>query len=63
MDTMPEFKTLEEMEEAFYLFKQATELLEGLKEQTALTMRNIKNHIAFMESSQPKNSPKLDIMQ
>ncbi len=60
---MPEFETLEEMQEAFYLFNHARELLEGLKEETAKSMKKIKETIRYIESTSIKNPAKLDIMQ
>ena len=61
--SMPEFESIDEMEEAFYLFKSADELLNTLKDETAKTMKKIKDNIAFIESTHTKNPPKLDIMQ
>lgn len=62
MDAMPQFDTLDEMEEAFYLFQQADKLLNDLKNETARTMRKIKDNISFIESTHITNAPKLDIM-
>lgn len=63
INTMPQFETLEEMEETFYLMKQAKELLEDLKNETAKSMKKIKENIRYIESTRMKSASKLDIMQ
>ena len=60
---MPQFETLEEMQEAFYLFNHARELLESLKNETAQSMKKIKDTIRYIESTNAKTPSKLDIMQ
>lgn len=61
---MPQFETLDEMEEAFYLMNHARELLENLKNDTARTMKKIKENIRYIESTQQTHSSlKLDIIQ
>jgi hypothetical protein len=61
---MPQFETLDEMQEAFYLMNHAKDLLENLKNETAITMKKIKENIRYIESTQQaKTSLKLDIIQ
>ena len=60
---VPEFKTQEEQEEAYYLYIQSYELLTNLKNETLASMKKMKDTIAFIESSYTKSSAKLDIMQ
>ena len=60
---MPKFETLEEMQEAFYLFNHARELLEGLKDETAKSMKKINETIRYIESTSTEIPSKLDIMQ
>ncbi len=60
---MPQFEALDEMQEAFYLFKQAEELLHNLKDETAIAMKKVKDSIRYMESTSIDAAPKLDIMQ
>jgi hypothetical protein len=60
---MPQFETLEEMQEAFYLMNHARELLEGLKDETAKSMKKIKETIRYIESTSTEIPAKLDIMQ
>lgn len=60
---MPKFESLEEMQEVFYLLGHAKKLLENLKNETALSMKKIKDTISYIESTSTINSTKLDIMQ
>lgn len=60
---MPQFETLDEMQEAFYLIKHAKELLESLKDETVKSMKKIKDTIRYLETTQPNNIQKLDIIQ
>ena len=60
---MPQFESLSEMQEAFYLLNHAKELLEGLKDETAKSMKKIKDTIRYIESTSTKNTVNLDIMQ
>lgn len=60
---MPQFETLDEMQEAFYLLNHAKELLESLKDETAQSMKKIKDTIRYLELTQPNNIQKLDIIQ
>jgi len=52
LDAMPEFASLEEMQEAFYLLKQAKELLQTLRADTLTQMNQIKKNIDFLNSTQ-----------
>lgn len=52
MDEMPLFNTLAEMEEAAFLLHQTKALLERNKLQTAQTMKQLKNTIDFLQSTQ-----------
>jgi hypothetical protein len=60
---MPQFETLNEMQEAFYLLNHAKELLKTLKDETAQSMKKIKDTIRYLELTQPNNIQKLDIIQ
>ena len=60
---MPQFKTPNEAEEAFYLFKQAKELLENLKDETVLNMKKVKDSIRYIESTNKSASAQFDILQ
>ena len=63
MESMPQFKELSEMEEAFYLFQQADQLLKDLKNETSMTMKKIKDNISFLDSTHTEDTPRLNILQ
>jgi hypothetical protein len=51
ISSMPQFETLKDMEEAFYLMKQAKAYIETLKDETLKDMNKIKASINFLKSS------------
>jgi hypothetical protein len=51
LDEMPQFDTLEQMEEAAYLLMQSKALLEHHKTETAHTLQLIKSTIDFLKST------------
>lgn len=61
MEEVPQLEKLEDVEQAIFLLKQATELVESLKNETALSMQKIKTHILFLQSTQTPKQTKLDI--
>lgn len=61
MEEVPQLEKLEDIEQAIFLLKQATELVESLKNETALSMQKIKTHISFLQSTQTPKQTKLDI--
>lgn len=61
LDTMPEFETLEEMEEAAFLLQQSKMLLESKKTQTAHTLQQLKNSIDFLKSTQQQTPHTLNL--
>ncbi len=60
---MPQFETLDEMQEAFYLINHAKELLASLKDETAQSMKKIKDTIRYLELTQSNTIQNLDITQ
>ena len=56
-----EFETLEQMIEAQYLLAEATAFIQGLKEQSTATMKQLKKNIDFLKVSERKSSNRLDI--
>lgn len=58
---MPEFDSLNEMEEAAYLLKNALELLRTKREEAKNSMARIKKNIDFMNSTSGKKKNKLNI--
>lgn len=62
LESMPQFSSLEEMQEAFHLIKQAKTLLETLKAETLSQMNQIKKNIDFLNSTQnTQKQNRLDI--
>lgn len=52
IEEMPTFETLEEMEQAAFLFQQIQAFLEDEKSKTSQTMQQIKNTLNFLQSTQ-----------
>ncbi|WP_373072024.1 hypothetical protein [Sulfurimonas sp.] len=61
LETLPEFKSKEEMEKAAYLLKEALALLYKLKDQTSVSMKQIKKNIDFLNSTHGDVKNKLDV--
>lgn len=59
---MPEFQTLQEMQEALYLIKEAEEVLNALKKRTATAMQQLKNNIDFLKATEMAKHNRLDII-
>jgi len=56
-----QFDTVEEMQEAMCLIKQAEEFFCELKNDTALSMQQLKKNIDFLKATQTPTVNKLDI--
>ena len=52
MDSLPQLENTEEIEEALYLIKEASELVYTLKDETSVSMRQMKKNIDFLNSTQ-----------
>jgi hypothetical protein len=61
METTPKFENTKEIETAMYLLREAAELMYTLKDETAVTMRQLKKNIDFLKSTQPQTANKLDL--
>ena len=61
IDSLPEFSDIKEQEEALYLIREATELLNGEKSKTLLQMQQMKKNIEFLESTAKQKTNKLDV--
>jgi hypothetical protein len=61
MDDLPSLNSQEELQEAIALLKEATDLVQGLKDSTAESMAQIKKNINFLKSTQEGRVHKLDI--
>ncbi|MBN2870991.1 MAG: hypothetical protein JXK04_08570 [Campylobacterales bacterium] len=60
-EEMPLFDSPQEMEEAAYLLNQARELMEQNKLQTAQTLKQLKNTLDFLKSTQAHSASSLNI--
>jgi len=61
MDTMPQFDSLEQMEEVYFLIEEAGKIVQDLKGKTLLQMNQIKKNIDFLESTAHSKTNSLDI--
>ncbi|WP_031348061.1 hypothetical protein [Sulfurimonas hongkongensis] len=57
----PKFENTKEIERAMYLLREAMELIYTLKDETALTMKQLKKNIRFIESTQSQTQNRLDV--
>lgn len=51
LDEMPQFETLQQMEEASYLLAQTKTSVEKHKSQTAHVLQQLKNNLNFLKST------------
>ena len=61
LDDIPQLENPNEIEEAIYLLREASELLHSLKDDTQGAMIQMKKNIDFMKSTQEQPAAKLDI--
>lgn len=61
LDNLPELEKAEDIEEAVYLLRSASELLHTLQDETSHSMRQIKKNLQFLRSTDIPTSKKLDI--
>ena len=61
LDDIPQLQSSKEIEEAIYLLKEATSLVESLKDETKASMKQIKKNLDFLRSTDIPTSNKLDI--
>jgi len=61
MDDIPQLKKQEEIENAIYLLKEATTLVEDLKDKTKNSMAQMKKNITFLRATEAPRTSKLDI--
>lgn len=63
IDTMPQFQTVQEMQEALFLIDDAKTKVTTLKNKARLDMKKIKQNIQFLEATHVQSASKIDIMQ
>ncbi len=64
LDTVPEFDPMhdkEEIIEVLYLLREASILVHSLQDKTVATMKQIKNNLLFIESTQGNSSNKFEV--
>ncbi len=61
LDDVPQLQDPKEIEEAIYLLREATSLMERLKDKTKASMKQIKKNLDFLRSTDIPTSKKLDI--
>jgi len=61
LETLPEFKDLQQMQEAQYLIKEAATLVYALKDETMASMQKVKKNLSFLRSTQVESTSNLDI--
>jgi len=61
LDDIPTQHTKDEASEALYLLKEATELVHKLKDETAVSMIQVKKNLSFLRSTETKPKSTLDI--
>jgi len=61
MENIPKLESVDEMQEARYLIKEAQELVYTLQNNTSASMKQIKQNLTFLKSTQELKASKLDI--
>ena len=61
MDELPTLEIKEDVTTAIYLLKEATSLVEALKDDTQNSMIQMKKNINFLKATQAPSIGKLDI--
>jgi len=61
MENIPKLESVDEMQEARYLIKEAQELVYTLQNNTSASMKQIKQNLTFLKSTQEPKVSKLDI--
>ena len=62
LDDLPNLSDPKEIESAIYLLREASEILHTLKDETALSMIQIKKNIDFLRSMESDTASKFDVM-
>ncbi len=59
--TIPEPKNISETKEFMFLIQEALVIFQELKNETAISMQNIKKRLSFLDSTQGIKTSKIDI--
>ncbi len=58
---IPSFSNLDEANQALFLVKEATVVIENLQNETSAQLRHLKKHIEFLDSTHESQATNLDI--
>ena len=61
MENLPQLEKSEDIEQAVYLLKEATSLVQGLKDETQASMIQMKKNRNFLNATQAPRANKFDI--
>ena len=61
VEDIPQLEKKEDINQAIYLLKEATELVLSLQNETSTSMKQMKKNINFLKSTEHKTSNRLDI--
>lgn len=61
MGELPQLKDKKEIEEVLYLLKEATSLMNTLKDETSSSMKQVKKNLDFLRSTDIYTAKRLDI--
>lgn len=61
LENLPKLEDKDEIEQAIYLLREASELVHTLKDETAATMKQLKKNMDFLKSTETQKTNKLDI--
>lgn len=61
LEEMPQFETLQQIEEASYLLAQTKSVVEKNKSQTAHVLQQLKNSLNFLKSTQTEPPSSLNL--
>jgi len=61
LENIPTLSDAKEIENAIYLLKEATAIIQVLKDETAASMLQIKKNIDFLDATRNDKQNKLDI--
>ncbi len=61
MDNLPQLENKKDIDSALCLVQEATSLVQGLKDSTEASMKQMKKNILFLNSTQAPSANKFDI--
>ena len=61
MDNLPQLDSTQDIKEALYLIKEASVLVQRLKDETSLSMKQITKNLHYLKSTTPNTPSRFDI--